>query len=161
MTTTERLRTAFLAAGYGTPGERFRLAAHPGRPCRLFGPGERWAILTAHNRHGVRQDSGQNDRQQRLLERGLSKLDLSGSVCQAAVNGEGEWAEASVLARAITLRQALELGRRHGQAAVLWGIGQRAALVWCWPPSAPGPSGLPARAERFWVCPSEGKPHIL
>ena len=147
---TEQLRTAFLVASYGTPDERFRLAVRPGGPCRLFAPGEHWAILTAHNRHGVRQDAGQNERQQRQLE-----LDLSGFDCQRAVNGEGEWAEASVLARAITLRQALDLGRRHGQAAVLWGSGQRAALVWCRPPSVPGPSGLPARAERFWVCLSE------
>ena len=149
---TEQLRTAFLAASYGTPGERFRLTVYPGGPRRLFAPGERWAILTAHNRQGVRQDAGQNERQQRLLELDLSKLGLSGFDCRRAVNGEGEWAEASVLARAITLRQALELGRRHGQAAVLWGSGQRAALVWC----GPGPPGPPARAERFWVCATEG-----
>ncbi len=155
---TEQLRTAFLAASYGTPDERFRLTAHPGRPCRLFAPGEHWAILTAHNRHGVRQDAGQNERQQRLLEldlleRDLSKLGLCGFACQAAVNGEGEWADASVLVRAITLRQALELGRRHGQAAVLWGSGQRAALVWCGPPGGPGQPGTPPQMERFWVCP--------
>ena len=145
-----QLRAAFLATSYGTSEHRFRLAARLCRPCRLFVAGERWAILTAHNQHGTRQDSVQNERQQRLL-----KQSLSGFVCQAAVNGEGEWTEASLLVRGITLRQALELGQRHGQAAVLWGSGQRAALVWCNPP--PGPDQLgPSQIERLWAQSSGG-----
>lgn len=145
-----QLRAAFLATSYGTSEQRFRLAARPGRPCRLFAPGERWAVLTAHNQHGVRQEFAQNERQQRLL-----KQSLSGFVCEAAVNGEGGWTEASLLVRGITLRLALELGRRHGQAAALWGSGQRAALVWCDPPPGagqPGP-GQPGagQIERLWA----------
>lgn len=144
-----QLRHAFLASSYGTPSQRFGLTAHTGRPRRLFASGERWAILTAHNQHGVRQEPAHNERQQRLLEQSLS-----GFVCQAAVNGEGEWAEASLLVRGITLRQARDLGNQFAQAAVLWGSGQRAALVWCGPEGSSDQTGFSSRVERFWVCPS-------
>ncbi|MBB5374687.1 hypothetical protein HNQ07_000131 [Deinococcus metalli] len=46
------------------------------------------------------------------------------------VNGEGEWAEDALLLPAARLRDAVALGRRFGQAAALFGVGSRAALVW-------------------------------
>ena len=139
-----------MASSYGAPGQRFRLTAHAGGPRRLFAPGERWAVLTAHNQRGVRQESAHNERQQRLLEQSLSGFD-----CQAAVNGEGAWAEASLMVRGITLRQARDLGNQFVQAAVLWGCGQRAALVWCGLEGSSDQAGFSPRVERFWVCPSE------
>lgn len=167
LTAPDHIRRAFLATSYGTAGERFRLTVQAGRPCRLFAPGEHWAILTAHNQHGVRQEAAHNERQQRQLEDRLSAR-FPGLVCQRAVNGEGEWAEASLLVRGMTLRQARDLGNLFAQAAVLWGSGQRAALVWCGPQSGLEQPGFPPQIERlclerfcierFWVCTADANP---
>ena len=153
----DQLRRAFLATSYGTPGERFRLTVQAGRPCRLFAPGEHWAMLTAHNQHGVRQEPEHNERQQRRLADRLSAR-FPGLVCQEAVNGEGEWAEASLLVRGLTLGQARDFGNQFAQAAVLWGSGQRAALVWCGPEDSSDQTGFSSRVERFWVCAADTSP---
>ncbi|GGM15669.1 hypothetical protein GCM10010841_25070 [Deinococcus aerophilus] len=49
------------------------------------------------------------------------------------INGDGGWAEPSVILSRVSLREAAALGRHFGQAAVLFGVGRRAALVWLWP----------------------------
>lgn len=72
-----------------------------------------------------------------LLALNGSRSHLSG------VNGEGEWAELSVILPGFRLRRAAELGRTFGQAAVLYGVGRRVALVWL--------EGDGLRVERFWV----------
>ncbi len=119
-------------------------------------------MLTAHNRHGVRQEPEHNDLQQRQLANRLSAR-FSGLVCQRAVNGEGEWAEASLLVRGLPLGQARDLGNLFAQAAVLWGSGQRAALVWCGPHGGSDQLGSSVQAERFriervWVCAADASP---
>ncbi|MFD1730691.1 DUF3293 domain-containing protein [Deinococcus malanensis] len=61
----------------------------------------------------------------------------------SAINGEGDWQEEALLLLELSLLQAVQLGREFGQAAVLFGAGGRAALVWCGPGSV--------RVERFWA----------
>lgn len=126
MTPEEQFRPAFLATSYGTAQNRFRLSATPGVPCPLFGEGVPWAILTAHNPRGVQQAAALNAGAQRRLE-----ARLGGRPWLAGVNGEGEWAEASVIVPGLPLAEALRLGREFGQVAVLHGVGQEATLVWC------------------------------
>ncbi len=130
-------RAAFLSASYGAQGERFRLNSEPSAAALSWASGT-WAIVTAWNPDGQHQPEADNLRVGReLLALIASRLHFLG------VNGEGEWAEPSVILPGLTLRQAAELGRRFGQAAVLFGAGQRVALVWL--------ESDRMRVERFWV----------
>ncbi|WP_424952026.1 DUF3293 domain-containing protein [Deinococcus sp.] len=132
----DQLRAAFLSASYGTVTERFRLQATPGRPSPLFGAGRPWAILTAHNPDAVQHTPLLNERRQRALE-----ARLQGFPCTPGINGHGRWAEASLIVSGLPLERILSLGREYGQVALLYGVGQRAALVWC----------RSGRTERRWV----------
>jgi hypothetical protein len=141
----DRLRAAFLATSYGTSSERFTLtpACRPLPPSPLFASGARWAILTAHNPEGRRQSAHLNEAAQSRLQERLSAYPL-----RIGVNGEGAWSEASLLVAGLPLRSALQLGQEFAQVAVLYGVGQRAALVWC----------ASGRAQRLWMSavPSKG-----
>ena len=61
------------------------------------------------------------------------------------MNGEGEWEEQALIVPGATLRQATGWGGEFGQAAVLWGLGARVALVWL------GHRGRVVRVERLWA----------
>jgi len=119
------LRRAFLDTRYGTAGERLRLSHQPGLPPPWSGPGLCWAILTAWNPQGQQQDPASNAEAQ-----GRLRAALVGWPLVEGVNGEGQWAEPSLIVPGLGLRQAARLGQHFGQAAVLWGVGRRAALVW-------------------------------
>lgn len=130
-------RAAFLSASYGTESDRFRLAAEPLAAAPPWAAGT-WAIVTAWNPGGEQQPEAKNVRAGReLLALTASRPHLLGT------NGEGGWAEPSVILPGLSLRAAAALGWRFGQAAVVFGVGRRAALVWL---EAGG-----VRVERFWV----------
>ncbi|WP_104990018.1 DUF3293 domain-containing protein [Deinococcus sp. NW-56] len=135
----EDLRAAFLGAGYGPAGERGHLSPTPGAPPRW--PHGTWAIVTAWNPGGERASDAVNERAQVDL---LALVQGSGFAPAPAVNGEGDWAEAALLVHGARLRQAAEWGLHFGQAAVLWGVGARAALVWL-------EGGKVTGVERLWV----------
>ena len=127
---------AFRTASYGTETIRFYLRPRISGPISLVPSSSRWAILTAYNPGAAEHTAEQNAQWQQAL-RGA----LAGMQVQDGVNGEGEWAEPSLIVFGLSLRQALHLGRQFGQLAVVWGTGRRAALVWC-------QAGYP---ERHWV----------
>ncbi|WP_245872860.1 DUF3293 domain-containing protein [Deinococcus planocerae] len=130
-------RAAFLATTYGTPGERFRLSEARG-PAPSWAR-ERWAVVTAWNPGGRRARNEDNARAGADL---LARVTAAGLSPLPALNGEGEWEEEALIVPGATLRQATDWGREFGQAAVLWGMGARVALVWLSP-------GVPV--ERFWA----------
>ena len=133
----EELQAAFLGATYGTGDERFQLVAYFSAAALSWAAGP-WAIVTAWNPGGERQSQADNRRAERQL------LALIGSRPHLpAVNGEDKWAEPSVILPGLGLRHAADLGRKCGQAAVLFGVGQRVALVWL------NRDGV--RVERFWA----------
>ena len=136
----DNFRAAFLAASYGTSGERFYLTPVYGAPSPFFTAAGRWAVLTAYNPGGRQRARQPNESAQRKLEERLA-----GFPCLPGINGEGAWTEASVIVSGLTLRSALRLGREFAQVAVLHGSGRRAALVWC----------TSGQVERFWVCASD------
>ncbi|TSA88185.1 DUF3293 domain-containing protein [Deinococcus detaillensis] len=132
-----QLRSAFLSTSYGTAQRRYQLS-HAGGVLPFWSlPQQRWAILTAWNPHGQASDPASNAEAQSRLRAALAAWPaLEG------VNGEGNWAEPSLIVPALNLRRALEIGQDFGQAALIWGVGRRAALVWCAPD---------VRVERFWM----------
>ena len=132
------LQEAFLATSYGAATERFQLSERRQETAHipLFRSGERWAILTAWNPGAKRLTLAQNEVRQEKLQQALA-----GQRWYAGVNGKGAWAEPSLIVNALPLQRALQLGRDFGQVAVLWGCGQRAALVWC----------ASRRVERRWL----------
>ncbi|WP_243398124.1 DUF3293 domain-containing protein [Deinococcus koreensis] len=144
-------RRGFLAAGYGRPGERFRLAAFPaGGPGS--GPasqgmswapvGRRWAVVTAWNPGGRRASGEHNETAQRTLSQRWKGAALDG------LNGEGAWAEPALILLDAPLTEALRLGREFDQAAILYGVGRRVALVWL--------NRGRTRIERYWAAPVGG-----
>lgn len=99
-----------------------------------------WGIVTAWNPGGVPRERKENDAAQRAL------LNLiSGRPHLNVVNGDGVWAEPAALLLGTPLSVLTRLGRQVGQAAVLFGVGRRAALVWL---EAGG-----VVIERFWAQP--------
>ena len=133
-------RRSFLGATYGSEVERFVLSdGAPGREALSWAPeGTRWAVVTAFNPGGIRLPLEDNLRRQVRLRFTLTRADRR---FMPGVNGEGEWAEPSFILLDVPLREAVGLGVAFGQAAVLWGVGRRVALVWC----------ATVEVERRWV----------
>lgn len=136
----ERLGAAFRATTYGTDRERFRLGDRPEFvPTWAYG-GRTWAVVTAFNPHGRPAPERQNRQRDALLSAALA-----GREVRRAINGETPYAEPSFVLLDVGLAEARELGRRFSQAAVLWGVGWRVALVWC------DGRRRERDVERFWV----------
>lgn len=145
---TERraeLRAAFLGTSYGTQRERFGLRDGPtgATPPSWAAGGETWAIVTAWNPEARQRDRAGNEADQRRLE---ARVLQSGRTFLRGVNGEGEWAEDSLIVPGASWEQARDWATDFGQAAALWGEGARAALVW------PGTERL-APEDRCWTVP--------
>lgn len=144
------LRRLFLATSYGTPRERFGLgparagSAPPGWATR----GAAWAIVTAWNPGGWQGDRARNEAAQRDLELLVRR---SGCPVLDGVNGEGEWAEPSLIVLGASQEQAREWAASFGQAAALWGQGARAALVW-------SHAAHPAPEDQAWTFPLRPEP---
>lgn len=125
-----------MGATYGLPDERFVLSPTPGPAPGFLRPGLPWVIVTAWNPAGERARQAQNETAHRLLG---SVIRRSGKIALTAVNGEQEWAEPAFYVPEATLTEAKSWGHQFGQAATLFGVGSRAALVWadgqierCW-----------------------------
>ncbi len=142
------LRAAFLRSTYGTH-ERFRFTSVRGQVGPSWAtPGGRWAVVTAWNPAGRKTDAVPNvAAQARLAAASQGWCPLPGW------NGDGAWREEALILRGVSLREAARLGRQFGQAAVVWGVGRRAALVWL-DDASPGPS---LTVERWWATPG-GRP---
>ncbi|WP_019586869.1 DUF3293 domain-containing protein [Deinococcus apachensis] len=135
----KEFRAAFLGTVYGPVGERVRLAGERG-PAPTWARGE-WAVVTAWNPGGRRVPEEANVQAAAVL---LARVRAAGLSPLPAHNGEGEWREEALLIPGARLRQAAAWGADFGQAAVLWGAGRRAALVWL---NGEGVVGV----ERRWV----------
>lgn len=132
------LQRAFLESSYGLPGERFWLAPTPAAEWLSWAPsGRRWTVVTAWNPGGKKATAGQNGRAQQALRQRWFGAVLDG------VNGDGSWAEASLILLDVPLAVAIDLGRDFAQAAILSGSGRRVALVWL--------GAREVRIERYWV----------
>lgn len=139
------LCAVFLATSYGAAGKRFGLSrtAKGAAPPSWAAGGETWAIVTAWNPEAVQRDPAANEADQRRLE---ARVIQEGHTFLCGVNGEGEWAEPSLIVLGASWQQARDWAAEFRQAAALWGEGARAALVW------PGTESL-APEDRCWTVP--------
>ena len=139
-----RLRAAFLASRYGTAAQPVTLGAERIPAVTPAWAASRWGVVTAWNPAGPAQGRAANRAAQARLR--VAAARWSG---QDGVNGDGDWQEPTLILTGISLRDVAALGEAFGQAAVLWGSGARAALVWL---PASGVGGM--RAERWWLRPA-------
>jgi hypothetical protein len=125
---TGALSQLYRAAIYEAGGVAFTLSEQPAG-VTLF-EGRPFAILTAHNPGSRPLSPEENARRHRELERALRGRghDLAPSVNRSP---EGDWVEEGFAVFGIGLEEALAVGRRFGQNAIIYGEGKRVALAWC------------------------------
>lgn len=94
---------------------------------------EAWVFVTASNPASAHLDAAENRARNEELKRCLESLALPAWYRGAGRSPTGAWdPEESVLALGIEREDALRLGRRFGQNAVVWGrVGSVAELVDC------------------------------
>lgn len=125
---TAALSQVYQAAIYEAGGVAFTLSDKPAG-VSIF-EGRPFAILTAHNPGSQPLSPEENARRHRELERALRErgYDLAPSVNRSP---EGDWVEEGFAVLGIGLEEALAVGRRFGQNAIVYGQGERVALAWC------------------------------
>jgi hypothetical protein len=91
-----------------------------------------WAYVTAWNPGSVRRSDEENERRQRELAQGVADRGLIAYTGEG-IGDDGEWPrEPSLLILGIARAQAIQLGRRFGQVAIVYGeLGAAAELVFC------------------------------
>lgn len=122
------LSQVYRAAVYEAGGVAFTLSEKP-TGVTLFG-GRAFAIITAHNPSSQPLSLQENARRHRELERVLREggYELAPSVGRSP---DGKWREEGFTVFGIGLEEALAIGRRFGQNAIVYGQGERVALAWC------------------------------
>lgn len=124
----ETFAEAYQSAIYKAAGIAFVLSEHPTGTV-LFG-GRKFAIVTAHNPRSQRLSSAENQKRHEALARDLNLLGLE-HIPSTGESPDGSWVEEGFAVFDVELEQALELGREHGQYAVVYGQGERVGLAWC------------------------------
>ncbi len=124
----ECLSEVYRSALYEAAGVAFVLSEKPTGTV-LFG-GRRFAIITAHNPRSERLSDAENQRRHEELQRDLQALGLE-HLPSIGASPDGTWVEEGFAVFDVGLAQALELGRKYGQHAILWGEGERVTLAWC------------------------------
>jgi len=109
-------------------GERSQQLDHLLAECRA----QSWAYVTAFNPGSILLDGEENKRRQADLEQEVARRGYS-AFHGEGVGDDGAWPpERSLLIMGIGKPEALELGRRIGQRAILYGIfGEPAVLLPC------------------------------
>jgi hypothetical protein len=108
-------------------------ATHPELDAILRTTGcEEWAYVTAFNPGSVPLSDAENDARQRELEQAVRQLGHR-TLPGEGIGDDGIWPpEPSVLVLGIELEKAIQLGRRFGQRAIVYGqLGGVAALEIC------------------------------
>jgi hypothetical protein len=119
---------AYTKALYKTPTLTFTLSNHPTQTI-LFN-NKPYSIITAHNPYSQKLSKAENEQRHEQLEsilqeRGLEHLPSTGE------SPDGSWCEEGFIIFDISLEDALDIGKRFEQHAIVYGQGNRAALAWC------------------------------
>ena len=118
---------AYTTAVYKAGGLAFTLSAE-GTGDVLFS-GRAFAIVTAHNPRSEKLSDEENERRHEKLEKVLCERNAVFGL-SVGESPDGAWREEGVIVYDVALEEALELGRRFEQHAVLYGRGERVALAW-------------------------------
>lgn len=124
----QELSRVYRSAVYEAGGMAFTLAEAPAGLV-LFG-GRPFAVVTAHNPGSQPLPAEENARRHRELEQVLREggYELAPGVGRSP---DGKWREEGFTVFGIGLEEALAVGRRFGQNAIVYGEGERVALAWC------------------------------
>jgi hypothetical protein len=95
----------------------------------LFG-GRAFALVTAYNPRSVTLHDEENRQRNAALEEELQARGLEYGPSSGA-SLDGSWQEPGFVVFDVTPDEARALGRRYEQHAVVWGEGERVALLWC------------------------------
>jgi Protein of unknown function (DUF3293) len=131
--TLSELFDAYRTARYEVDSGDGKIVLRHGERCRpleaLLDPASpEWAFITAWNPRSEELAPEENQRRQQRL---LGELGQRFRIMPGAGVGDG-WSEESVLVLGIARAEALLLGRRFGQLAILAGrLGEAAAVVAC------------------------------
>jgi len=118
---------AYRATIYKAAGVAFTLSEKPTGTV-LF-EGRRFAIITAHNPRSERLSSEDNALRHEELGRDLKALGLEYTP-STGESPDRSWVEEGFAVFDMALEQALELGRKYEQHAIVYGEGERVALGW-------------------------------
>lgn len=124
----ETFAEAYQAAIYKVGDVAFVLSEKP-TGLVLFGR-RKFAIITAHNPKSVRLHEQENQKRHVQLEQNLKELGLEYAL-SAGESPDGTWVEEGFTVFDLGFEAALELGRKYGQHAILWGEGEKVCLAWC------------------------------
>jgi hypothetical protein len=160
---SEPLAQAYQSAVYRAAGVAFTLSEQP--TGEVLFAGQRFAILTAYNPGSQPLSQEENQRRHRQLESEIQRLGLAYTP-SLSTSPEGTWAEEGFAVFAIGLEEALALGRKFEQQAVVWGEGGRVFLAWCesgklegfYPQGVPECAGLGGRAASALGLPTPDAP---
>lgn len=124
----ETFASVYQAAIYKADGIAFVLTEKP-TGVVLF-QGRKFAIITAQNPQSEPLSETENQQRNQALEKDLKSLRLEYTL-STGENPNGTWIEEGFAVFDVELEQTLELGRKHGQHAILWGEGEKVYLAWC------------------------------
>lgn len=118
----------YKSAVYGAGEIAFTLSDQP-TGVVLF-EGRKFAIITAQNPQSVKLAEAENQKRNAGLEHDLKNLGLEYGPSNGS-SPDGSWLEDGFVVFDLDLEEALELGRKYGQHAIVWGEGERVYLAWC------------------------------
>ena len=119
---------AYTTAVYKAGGLAFMLDAK--KTGAVLFSSRAFAIVTAHNPSSEKLSDEENERRHKELQEVLLKRSATFGP-SVGESPDGAWREEGVIVYDVALEEALELGKRFEQHAVLYGQGERVALAWC------------------------------
>jgi hypothetical protein len=119
---------AYARAIYKTKDIAFTLTDKP-NPTLLFN-NRPYAIITAHNPYSQKLSKEENDQRHEQLEKILQERGFEHHL-STGESPDGSWIEEGFIIFDISLDDALTIGKRFEQHAIVYGQGNRAALAWC------------------------------
>jgi hypothetical protein len=124
----EQFSEAYQAALYKTNDVAFTLSNQP--PGISLFENRPFAIITAHNPRSERLSDSENKARHETLRRELISLGLTFAP-STGESPDGSWLEEGFIIFETSLEQALELGRKFAQHAIIYGQGKTVSLAWC------------------------------
>lgn len=121
---------------YPTPSQTLHIRINQHNPAldQFLKGHQSWAYITAWNPNSKALPAAENEQRNRAL---IKELQTKGFTYYPGegVPAEGDWIpEASFLVIDLSKNNAIQMGRKHGQKAIVWGqVSAKGALLFCVP----------------------------